>query len=358
VRGEPRETRPPAVRGRSTAWRTRCSAQVLELAARRVGDVRADARSCTDILLAISRLLLVLVAMSALFVCAPAGAATRCLGAASRDPAKPCVNAKLKRSVTPSPRDAPIIPGTACTKLAAEDLVVPCAFGAAAASARGTLALIGDSHAAHWRPTVTRLAQRIGWRGVTMTLNSCGLTTVPRALPEPEASNCARWKTEIVDWLGRHPEITTLFISQRVLAAADFGPGGLPPFSTQVTGMVDFWDALPASLKHVIVIRDNPRARASTLPCVSAAIRRKWVPAAHCGLARSSALRPDPAEAAVAALGDPRFTLVDLSPHFCDARQCFPVVGGVLVYRDDNHLTTLFAETLAPYLQRALPSLH
>jgi hypothetical protein len=48
---------------------------------------------------------------------------------------------------------------------------------------------------------------------------------------------------------------------------------------------------------------------------------------------------------------------VDLTRHFCDPRRCLPVVGGVLVYRDDNHLTTLFAETLAPYLQRALPRL-
>jgi hypothetical protein len=302
-------------------------------------------------------LLLALVVASLTLVCAPAGAATRCLGAAARDPVKPCVNPQLKRSVTPSPSDAPLIPGTRCTKLPAEDLVVPCSFGAAAASARGTLALVGDSHAAHWRPTVTRLAQRIGWRGVTMTLNSCGLTTVPRGLPEPEASNCARWKSQLVAWLGRHPEITTLFISQRVLAAADFGPSGLPPFSTQVSGMADFWRTLPASLRHVIVIRDNPRSRASTMPCVSRAITRRWVPAAHCAVARSSALRPDPAEAAVAAIGDPRFTLVDLTPHFCDARWCFPVVGGVLVYRDDNHLTTLFAETLTPYLQRALPPL-
>jgi hypothetical protein len=30
------------------------------------------------------------------------------------------------------------------------------------------------------------------------------------------------------------------------------------------------------------------------------------------------------------------------------------VVGGVLVYKDENHLTPLFARTLGPYLLRAV----
>jgi len=36
----------------------------------------------------------------------------------------------------------------------------------------------------------------------------------------------------------------------------------------------------------------------------------------------------------------------------CSARFCFPVIGGVLVHKDIDHITRTFAETLAPYLQR------
>jgi hypothetical protein len=287
----------------------------------------------------------VLAAVLALSLAAP-----HCFGAAARDPVQPCAN--KTRSVTPSPRDAPLIPGTRCTKQNAEDLVVPCAFGSATPSVQ--FALVGDSHAAHWRPTVTVMAKRLGWRGYALTLNSCGLTTVPRALPEPERSNCETWKGEIVDWLTRHPEITTLFLAQRTLGNADFPRGGRPPFATEVNGFADAWRRLPASLQHVYVIRDNPVSRLSTLPCVSRAIARRWTPAAHCGVPRSRALPPDPAAAAVAQLGDPRLKLVDLTPFFCDSARCYPVVGGVLVYRDVNHLTTLFAETLEPYLEREL----
>jgi hypothetical protein len=38
----------------------------------------------------------------------------------------------------------------------------------------------------------------------------------------------------------------------------------------------------------------------------------------------------------------------------CAPPLCFPVVGGALVYKDDQHLTDVFATTLGPYLQRAL----
>ena len=48
---------------------------------------------------------------------------------------------------------------------------------------------------------------------------------------------------------------------------------------------------------------------------------------------------------------------VDLTPFFCDGRDCYPVVGGVLVYHDQNHMTPLFAKTLGPYLRRAVDAI-
>ena len=36
----------------------------------------------------------------------------------------------------------------------------------------------------------------------------------------------------------------------------------------------------------------------------------------------------------------------------CGARQCYPVVGGALVFSDETHLTQTFATTLGPFLLR------
>ncbi|WP_460915618.1 SGNH hydrolase domain-containing protein [Plantactinospora veratri] len=50
----------------------------------------------------------------------------------------------------------------------------------------------------------------------------------------------------------------------------------------------------------------------------------------------------------------PRVGLIDLTPAICPGRRCAPVIGGVLVYRDNQHLTASYAATLAPRLRSAL----
>ena len=42
---------------------------------------------------------------------------------------------------------------------------------------------------------------------------------------------------------------------------------------------------------------------------------------------------------------------------FCSKRRCFPVVGGALVYKDDQHITEVYGTTLGPYLRRAISAL-
>ena len=40
----------------------------------------------------------------------------------------------------------------------------------------------------------------------------------------------------------------------------------------------------------------------------------------------------------------------ELSDLFCTADRCPVIVGNTLVYRDDNHVTTEYAQVLAPLL--------
>ena len=76
-----------------------------------------------------------------------------------------------------------------------------------------------------------------------------------------------------------------------------------------------------------------------------------------CALSRAEALDPDPAIAAARRLRSPRVQTVDLTQYFCDRRDCFPVVGGALVLRDNTHVTGVFSATLGPYLERAVDRL-
>jgi hypothetical protein len=113
--------------------------------------------------------------------------------------------------------------------------------------------------------------------------------------------------------------------------------------------------SLPASVRRVVVLRDNPRATFETLGCLEAAVERGRRPDVRCALDRSQALLPDAAaDAALALAPSGRTQEVDLTRFFCDADRCLPVVGGALVYKDASHLSAPFAATLGPYLLAAL----
>jgi SGNH domain (fused to AT3 domains) len=120
-------------------------------------------------------------------------------------------------------------------------------------------------------------------------------------------------------------------------------------------GYIDAWAALPASVKHVVVIRDEPYVTTRTPGCVvRAQARRRRPPGVACALARSVALGPDPAVLAARRLASPRVQVIDMARFMCDGRRCYPVVGGVLVHKDIGHLTRLFFTTLGPFVLRKL----
>ena len=70
--------------------------------------------------------------------------------------------------------------------------------------------------------------------------------------------------------------------------------------------------------------------------------------------AASRALQPDPQVAAAARSGSGRMRVVDLTPELCDARACPAVIGGALTFKDEDHLTPVYAATLGPFLRRAV----
>jgi hypothetical protein len=46
-----------------------------------------------------------------------------------------------------------------------------------------------------------------------------------------------------------------------------------------------------------------------------------------------------------------------MTHYFCGPLTCPPVIGGVLVHRDLNHMTIDYARTLSPYLLRRVKRL-
>lgn len=277
----------------------------------------------------------------------------RCFGAAARDPAHPCRNARLATTVIPTPRLALRLPNAPCGFVRAGVPFV-CAFGAPAQGAVHTIALLGDSHAVHWRAALGPVATAERWHGVSLSRDGCPYSAATPVLPRRLLPDCLRWRRAIAGWLRRHAEIDTVVVSAHPARVAAWG--GRAPWRVAVAGYRAAWRALPATVKRIVVLRDTPIDPPGTAGCIVRALAARRPAGGACAVPRAIALRGDAEAAAVrgASRRGRRVVLVDLTRFMCDARRCFPVVGGALVHKDGNHLTAIFGATLAPYLRRAL----
>lgn len=298
-----------------------------------------------------------LAAVAVAVVVAGAGHAApppRCAGAAARAPGHPCVNPALRTSVTPTPDDALLVPDEPCTAVVPLVDPDPCLFGRPPGSpAAATVALLGDSHASHWRAALAVAAARSGWRGVSLTKSSCPFSYASARIAPEARVPCHDHNRAVVAYLTAHPEIRTVVVSAHAGARVLHAPGAAP-FATKIAGYHAAWEALPASVRHVVVLRDMPIHPLRTAACVDEAVAAGRPPGTSCAVRRRGALLPDAEAVAAARSADPRVRVVDLTPFVCDATRCFPVVGGVLVNKDTDHLTRAFSASLGPYLLQAL----
>ena len=286
---------------------------------------------------------------------APAAGAPRCFGAAARDPQHPCFNPS--RSFTPGVTHLDDNAFSPCA-LTKEQPDPVCTFGAAAARATATVALIGDSHALHWRPAVDVVARRNGWRAYSITASGCFFSDAVKLMGVGASEICIPWYASAQRWFRDHPEVSTVFVSQNattpVLVEATQTVLGV-----KSAGFRRAWSGLPKTVRNVVVLRDTPDPRDDVFDCVEQVrTAGSGRPGTACVTPRAAAMHQDYAAATVAQLHVRRYRTIDMTSFFCGARDCYPVIGGSLVYRDIfGHVNQRFMTSLGPYLARKVRAL-
>jgi len=277
-----------------------------------------------------------------------------CFGAAARDPSQPCDNPDLLGTVQPPPSRPKVLLDPYCDRQTHPKLLTTCSFGAPAEDAKGTFALIGDSHASSLKTPLEVVSFGKRWRGTSIIRATCPATQAAKPVLRTRlrTRQCVQWNDQVLDWLADHREVQTVFIS--AYAGARVGRrGGKGMFATAQAGYRDEIRRLLRLVRRVVVIRDVPTAAGGHLRCVAAALQEKRELATACAHRRDRAVRRDPLAAAARGLGS-RVKIVDLTDRFCDERSCFSVIGGALVHHDKTHMTTAFSATLGPFILRAL----
>lgn len=254
------------------------------------------------------------------------------------------VPADLSPPLIEAAGDKPAIFLDGCVRSWLEVGVPDCVSGDPAAAT--TVALIGDSHAAMWQPSLDIVARQRNWRLVTMAKVTCPLQDLPITSPYlgRQYSECEQWRQEALARLAdQQPKLIVLSMSRRY--AADFG------FASYDPGWIASLTAMVADLRartgaRVLVLGPVPDPQTDVPVCVSGNLNDTLA----CAPPRRDGLNSDGIRAEVAATGAGGGQYADLSGMFCTAQVCPVVVGRELVFRDDNHLTVTYAEALAPVL--------
>jgi peptidoglycan/LPS O-acetylase OafA/YrhL len=279
-----------------------------------------------------------------------------CFGAAARDPQDPCENKTLRTRVVPLPVAAKTEANAPCPNFRKEAGVSVCEFGEPADKAQKTVALLGDSHASHWRAPLDTVARDHGWHGLSVARTSCVFSKATKLTPEPTRSQCLRWVKNVPGFFEQHPEIDTVFVVAITGGVVNV-PKGRTMFEAKMNGVRRAWKTLPDTVKHIVIIRDTPKIFRRTVDCIDKAISARERAGTECAVPRKAALEADPALIAARKEHSPRLQGIDLTDIFCSRRLCYPVIGGALVYKDLHHFTRVFAETLAGPLERKVDAL-
>ena len=274
------------------------------------------------------------------------------IGAATLEAGEqPLLPAAVPRTLIPSLVDAkndiPAVYDQGCHLEVPETALNECEFGDLTGA---TVLLVGDSHAAQWFSALESLAESNGFRLVSMTKSSCPFvqTTIELTSKDRPYTECAEWNDNVRDYIERErpAAIVTSTLGIYVDAARPDDPEAFEQSLRQS------WAWVSELGIPLFAIVDSPYMSTNVPDCLA---KNRNAPE-NCGTPREEAL-PHAGLERRAAEGLPGVTPIDLTDLICPGDTCLPIIGGVLVYRDQHHLSDVYVRTLAPALGSRAPEL-
>ncbi|HEV2890753.1 MAG TPA: acyltransferase family protein [Frankiaceae bacterium] len=215
-----------------------------------------------------------------------------------------------------------------------------CTYGTGA----DAILLTGDSHAGQWFPAIEGVAKSKGWRLLAMTKSTCPPFALDVFSPVLGRAyrECAAFRAEVLARVrAERPKVVVLgaarHYEERLYGFAPYGAEWLAAMAATVK-------EVEATGARVVVLGPTPRTRGNVPDCLAGHLDR----AGSCMRDVASAFDRSGIDAERAAVTEAGGAYLDVQPLLCGRNACPVVVGTMLVYRDDNHLTTVYPAWLAP----------
>jgi peptidoglycan/LPS O-acetylase OafA/YrhL len=236
--------------------------------------------------------------------------------------------------------------------------VLSCGLGAPPATATRTLAIVGDSHASQWFSALDQLGKTRNWHIKTYTKAGCPVTFAMRGDGTTRVAStpeCLTYSHEVADRIAKDASISVVIVANRAYAYGYAG-GADPKLASQpnVDGYVAVWDEWLDAGKQVAVLGEVPNPGAKRVPdCLVVHPDH----AAACARPAADAVQKElPLAEAAEKLKARGVVYMPMRDFFCDKDLCYPVVGGIITYRDSTHVSAEYSTAMTPYIGKFLDS--
>jgi peptidoglycan/LPS O-acetylase OafA/YrhL len=226
----------------------------------------------------------------------------------------------------------------------------PCIYGDA--RSHTSVVLFGDSHAAAWFPALDLISEQQHWRLVDLTKAGCppaevSIVFVQGGAPYPE---CTAWRRNAQAQIAAlHPALVVMAWARYIEQPEARALAGVPtPFgSTWQNGLAAIFRFLHNSASHVVFISDTPTLRQLAPDCVAGHISD----VRPCTTPRHAAIRLQDVKSQELELArKEQIDSIDPTAWFCAPTKCPVIVGNILLYRDNAHMSPAWSRFIAPVL--------
>jgi peptidoglycan/LPS O-acetylase OafA/YrhL len=216
-----------------------------------------------------------------------------------------------------------------------------------------TVALVGDSIAGDWFTPLEQIALQRHWELVTELHSVCPFSAAMMITPDTGGpyTACHSWGAAVQHDLVSSIKPDVVITSDlEGLATTGHPAGGAAAQSDIGAGMAQYWAQLEGHGISVVAIKESPDVGINIPDCIA----NNPSSLKNCTIPTSRAVQPDVPTVYATAAASGSVPLIDMNALICGPVSCPPIVGNVLVYQDDHHLTSTYALTMAPYLESRL----
>ncbi|WP_436536036.1 acyltransferase family protein [Actinoplanes sp. HUAS TT8] len=226
------------------------------------------------------------------------------------------------------------------------DVKKPCLYGETTSTK--TMVLFGDSHAGHWFPALDAIAKRKRWRLAVVTKSACpaASVTVTMTALKRTYTECDTWRAAAFDYIAS-------LKPQLVVTSSNSHSEALNVSGDQNNAWAQAWATTFKKVAgaKVVFISDTAWPQGNVPECVSNHVTS----VTDCGRDRDAALGDARRRKLIAeAARQNDAVVVDPVKWMCTEDRCPVIIGNVLVYKDDSHISATYSKLVAPALEQRM----